>query len=284
MENEIKLRNGMLMPRLGMGTWYIGEDRASEKEEIEAIRAGLDAGQSLIDTAEMYGNGASERLVGKAIEGYSRDKLFLVSKVLPHNAGRKNIFDSLEASLKRMGTDYLDLYLLHWIGSVPFEETVECMEKMVKDGKIRSWGVSNFDTSDMKELFEIENGTNCVVNQDLYHLGSRGIEFDLLPWMRENNVALMAYCPLAQGGDLRSELLSNESVKKVASKHGISEIQTLLAFVLHEKNAIAIPRSGKKEHVLANWEVRNIELDEEDMDLLNRAYPKPNRKMHLDVV
>ncbi|XME03065.1 aldo/keto reductase [Lachnospiraceae bacterium C1.1] len=284
MENEIKLRNGMLMPRLGMGTWYIGEDRASEKEEIEAIRAGLDAGQSLIDTAEMYGNGAAERLVGKAIEGYSRDKLFLVSKVLPYNAGRKNIFDSLEASLKRMGTDYLDLYLLHWIGSVPFEETVECMEKMVKDGKIRSWGVSNFDTSDMKELFDIENGTNCVVNQDLYHLGSRGIEFDLLPWMRENNVALMAYCPLAQGGDLRSELLSNESVKNVASKHGISEIQTLLAFVLHEKNAIAIPRSGKKEHVLANWEVRNIELDEEDMDLLNRAYPKPNRKMHLDVV
>lgn len=238
----------------------------------------------LIDTAEMYGNGRSERLIGEAIKGYNRDHLFLVSKVLPQNAGHRHIFRSVEMTLKNLKTDYLDLYLLHWRGSIPLEETVSCMEQLVKDGKIRSWGVSNFDTDDMEELFSIPSGRNCVVNQVLYHLGSRGVEYDLLPWLTEHKIPLMAYCPLAQAGDLRGELLSDESVRKVAEAHGITKMQVLLAFVLYKKNVIAIPRSGKKEHVLQNWDARRIELTEEEYHLLDEAFPAPQRKTYLDIV
>ena len=241
MELEIRLKNGMTMPRLGMGTWYLGEDKNSEEEELNAIRAGLDAGMNLIDTAEMYGNGAAERLVGKALEGRKRDELFIVSKV-------------------------------------------ECMEELVKSGKIRAWGVSNFDTDDLEELYKVRNGNHCVVNQDLYHLGSRGIEYDVLPWQKKNEIALMAYCPLAQGGELRRELLSSDAVRTVAASHGISEIQVLLAFVLNEESAVAIPRSSRAEHVLMNWETRKVKLTNEDIELLNKAFPKPKYKLPLDIV
>lgn len=169
-KKEIKLSNGMEMPRLGMGTWFLGENRSKDAEETAALRAGIDAGIRLIDTAEMYGDGRSEQLIGRAIQGYDRSRLFLVSKVYPHNAGRRKIFKSLQQTLKNLQTDYLDLYLLHWRGGIPLEETVECMEQLVKEGKIRSWGVSNFDTDDMEELFSVPNGNHCVVNQVLYHL------------------------------------------------------------------------------------------------------------------
>ena len=284
MQSSIILKNGMIMPTLGMGTWMLGEHPSSEQMEKEALCAGLQAGMTLLDTAEMYGEGRSEKLIGKVIQGFSREQLFLVSKVYPHHAGRNNIFKSIENTLKRMQTDYLDLYLLHWRGSIPLAETVECMEQLVHEGKIRSWGVSNFDKEDMEELFSVPAGENCVVNQVLYHLGSRGIEYDLLPWQEQHQVAAMAYCPLAQAGDLKRHLLSSPAVQQVAEAHHISDFQVLLAFVLSRKNMIAIPRSAKADHVLANWETRQIELEASELAMLDEAFPAPNYKTILDVV
>ena len=203
----ITLASGATVPALGQGTWYLGDDPAARAREISALRTGVGAGMRLIDTAEMYGGGRSEKLVGEAIANTPREELFLVSKVLPENAGEKHIFQCCDATMKRMGVDYLDLYLLHWRGSVPLAETVRCLEQLKEMGKIKNWGVSNFDIDDMEELWRIPQGRNCQVNQVLYHMGSRGIEYSLLPWMREHQVALMAYCPLAQGGSLRRGLL-----------------------------------------------------------------------------
>jgi len=282
--HTLTLNNGMKMPKMGMGTWYLGENKQTEETEIRALRAGIDAGIQLIDTAEMYGNGRSEKLIAKAIEGYDREKLFLVSKVLPNNAGRMHIFKSIQQTLSNLKTDYLDMYLLHWRGSIPLEETISYMEQLVKEGKIRSWGVSNFDTDDMEELFQIPAGRHCAVNQVLYHLGSRGVEYDLLPWLKEHNVPLMAYCPLAQAGDLRKGLLENKVVKQVAKNHEVTEIQILLAFVLHQGNVIAIPRSGKAEHVLQNQKACEIILTDEEYAALDAAYPAPTHKTYLDIV
>lgn len=284
MRKYIELKSGSKIPRLGMGTWCLGEEKKKEKEEIESLRAGIDAGIKLIDTAEMYGSGLSEQLVGKAIQDYNRDELFLVSKVYPHNAGMKKIRKSLEKSLRHLQTEYLDLYLLHWRGSIPLNETVECMEMLVRDGIIKNWGVSNFDKDDMEELFNIPGGKHCAVNQVLYHLGSRGIEYDLLPWLREHNVATMAYCPIAQGGDLRKELLNNEVLRKIARKYSITVVQLLLAFVLQDENIIAIPKSGNKKHVLENYSVEDLQIAQEDMRRLDLEFPTPKMKVPLDIV
>ncbi len=284
LENSIRLKNGMKMPRLGMGTWMLGEHNTIYQQELKALRAGMDAGFTLIDTAEMYGNGLSEELIGEAIQGYNREKLFLVSKVYPYNAGRPRIYDSIDQTLRNLKTEYLDMYLLHWMGSIPLEETVESMEKLVKKGKIRSWGVSNLDTSDMKRLFAIPNGEHCQVDQVLYHLGSRGVEYDLLPWLSRYDTPMMAYCPLAQAGSLRRELLNNKAVKQIAMNRGITEMQVLLAFVLCQDNVIAIPRSGRKEHVLQNWNTREIQLTEEEYRMLDEAFPAPKHKTYLDIV
>ncbi|MBP3040746.1 aldo/keto reductase [Bacillaceae bacterium Marseille-Q3522] len=200
-----ELPDGTAIPSIGQGTWYMGEDPDKEADEIRALQLGIQLGMSLIDTAEMYGNRKTERL-GKAIKGM-RDHVFLVSKVYPHIAGAKKIVKACENSLKRLGTEYLDLYLLHWRGSIPLAETIEGMEKLQKEGKIRRWGVSNFDTSDMNDLINTSTGKNCSVNQVLYHLGSRGIEYDLLPWHKDHGIPIMAYSPLAQGGTLRNQLL-----------------------------------------------------------------------------
>lgn len=203
----------------------------------------------------IYGQaGIEDYLIAEAIKGIDRSSLFIVSKVYPHNAGRAHIFDALDRSLRNLRTDYLDLYLLHWRGQVPLRETVECMEQLVKEGKIRRWGVSNFDTDDMEELFSVKNGDYCAVNQVLYHLGSRGVEYDLMPWLEEHHVPLMAYCPLAQGGDLRRGLLNNKAVQMVA------------------------------EHVLENYQAAEIKLTEEEYRLLDRAFPAPDHKVWLDIV
>ncbi|PWG60299.1 aldo/keto reductase [Bifidobacterium catulorum] len=279
----VRLNDGTLMPRLGMGTWYLGEGRRSARTEIAALRAGLDAGVRLIDTAEMYGDGRAESLVGEAIDGYDRERLFLVSKVYPHNAGRGKLRRSLEASLRRLGVDYLDMYLLHWRGSIPLAETVDCMEAAKADGLIANWGVSNFDTVDMKELFRVPGGDRCAVNQDLYHLASRGVEYDLLPWMHDHGVPMMAYCPLAQAGSLRRGLVGNAAVRKVAAAHGATPMQILLAFVLRRDDMIAIPRSGTAEHVLANWAARDITLTDDDLAALDDAFPAPTSKEPLDM-
>lgn len=284
MQNDIRLKDGILLPRVGIGTWFIGDNMATRDQEIEAICAGIEAGIKVVDTAEMYGQGRSEQLVGQAISKYKREDIFLVSKVLPSNAGRQKIRKSLRHSLKLLRTDYLDMYLLHWRGSVPLEETVRCMEELVEEGRIRRWGVSNFDVDDMEELIRIPGGENCAVNQVLYHLGSRGVEYELLPWLKSHDIPLMAYCPLAQAGELRKELLKNSQLQKTADKYQISVIQLLLAFVLQKENVFAIPRSGKKEHVLANWEVRDLILEKEDMEILNREFSAPKRKVPLDIV
>ena len=283
MKNTVRLSNGAVVPAIGQGTWYIGERTSKRAQEIDAIRAGIEAGMTLVDTAEMYGNGLSEKLVGEAISSAVRKNLFIVSKVLPSNAGKKNMERSCDATLKRLDTDYLDLYLYHWRGSVPLAETVACLEELKTKGKIRAWGVSNFDTSDMEELFALPSGKNCAVNQVLYHLGSRGIEFDLLPWMRRHGVALMAYCPLAQAGTLRRGLFENETVAAVAQKHGCDVTQVLLAWCIRDGSTIAIPRSSKKEHTLLNAGADTVQLDAEDLADLDKAFPPPTHKMPLDV-
>lgn len=284
MEKYIQLKNGTFMPRLGMGTWFLGEDLRTRENEKEALRAGIEAGMRLIDTAEMYGNGLSEQLIGQVIREYDRESLFVVSKVLPGNAGRKRIKKSLDQTLRLLRTDYLDLYLLHWPGSIPLEETVTCMEEFVAEGKIRAWGVSNFDTDEMKELMDVPGGERCAVNQVLYHLGSRGIEYDLLPWQEERQIPVMAYCPLAQAGSLRNDIINNKKLMYIAKKHGITVIQLMLAFVLRKDSVIAIPRSKKKEHVIENAKVWDITLNKEDMEIINEEFPAPERKIPLDIV
>lgn len=283
-ERRVLLSDGTEVSAIGQGTWYLGEHRDSMAREQEALRAGIESGMTLIDTAEMYGNGKAELLIGRTMEGMDRSRLFLVSKVYPHNAGRKQIFKSCMDSLKRMGTDYLDMYLLHWRGGIPLSETVACMEQLKKEGKIRRWGVSNFDTDDMEELWEVPGGKNCAVNQVLYHMGSRGIEYDLLPWMRDHKVTLMAYCPLAQAGELRRGLYESQTLNAVAQAHKATVSQILLAFAVRDGKTIAIPRSGRKEHTLENGAAAGVVLTEEELRVIEREFPGPTRKTYLDIV
>lgn len=284
MRHTVTLRDGEQVPALGLGTWFLGEDRAAAKRELEALKAGTGQGMALIDTAEMYGDGRAERLVGELLKETPRRELFLVSKVYPHNAGKKHIFKSCADSLRRMGTDHLDLYLLHWRGGIPLEETVACMEQLKKEGKILRWGVSNFDVSDMEELWRIPDGDGCSVNQVLYHMGSRGIEFDLLPWMRARGVPLMAYCPLAQGGDLKRGLYGNRVLKEIAAAHLATVPQVLLAFAIRGGDTIAIPRSGHAAHVLENAGADGLFLSREELGAIDREFPAPERKVYLDIV
>ena len=283
MKHIVKLKNGAEVPALGLGTWYLGDDAGRRAREIAALRTGIEKGMTLVDTAEMYGGGRSERLVGDAITGIERGRLFIVSKVLPNNAGRRGIFRSCEESLQRLGTDYLDLYLLHWRGSVPLAETVECMEKLERDGLIRGWGVSNFDTDDMEELRRVKGGDGCLVNQVLYHAASRGIEYSLLPQMRERGVALMAYCPLAQGGSLRRGLFRSRALNDIAARRGATVAQILLAWAIRGGNAIAIPRSSSPEHTAENAGADAIELTAEELAAIDREFAPPRRKEPLDI-
>lgn len=280
----LKLKDGASVPRLGQGTWYMGEKPERFSQELEALKAGIENGMTLIDSAEMYGDGRSEMLVGKLIPFYPRESLFLVSKVYPHHADKRHIFASCEASIRRMNAEYLDLYLLHWRGSVPLAETVLCMEELIKQGKIRRWGVSNFDTDDLEELFRIKNGENCAVNQVLYHLGSRGIEYSLLPWMEKHGLPLMAYCPLAQAGSLRRGLLNHPAVLELADSHHATPVQILLAFLLVQKNVVAIPKAGRLQHTVENAEAAKIELTAGELERLNQAFPPPDHKTYLDIV
>lgn len=283
MKHIVKLKNGAEVPALGLGTWYLGDDAGRRAREIAALRTGIEKGMTLIDTAEMYGGGRSERLVGEAIKGTERGRLFIVSKVLPNNAGRRGIFRSCEESLQRLGTDYLDLYLLHWRGSVPLAETVECMEKLERDGLIRGWGVSNFDTDDMEELRRVKGGDGCLVNQVLYHAASRGIEYSLLPQMRERGVALMAYCPLAQGGSLRRGLFRSRALNDIAVRRGATVAQILLAWAIRGGNTVAIPRSSSPEHTAENAGADAIELTAEELAAIDREFAPPRRKEPLDI-
>lgn len=277
------LMNGQSLPRIGQGTWFMGEKPALADQEIAALRKGVELGMTLIDTAEMYGEGASEELVGEAITPFKREDLFLVTKVYPHNAGGARLERACERSLERLGVDTIDLYLLHWRGSIPLRETIAGMHKLQQEGKIRYWGVSNLDRYDMQELIQA-GGRDCAANQVLYHLGSRGVEFDLLPWLQRQSMPMMAYSPLAQAGTLRRGLTQNAAVRQIAANRGWTELQVLLAFAAQPEGVIAIPKSGTPAHTAQNAAILSQRLTEEEMALLNAAYPSPTRPEPLDMI
>ena len=275
--------NGKPVPAIGQGTWHIGDDPKLHDREVEALRTGIENGMTLIDTAEMYGYGKSELVVGDAIKPYDREKLFIVSKVLPQNAGKRDMRRSCEESLKRLGTDYLDLYLYHWRGSIPLSETVNCLQELKDAGLIREWGVSNFDTSDMHELSRLKHSGNCAAVQDLYHVGSRGVEYSLLPYLHKNNIAFMAYCPLAMNGTLRQGIWANAVLQKIAAAHNATVQQIMLAWAIRDGNTIAIPKSSAKQHTLENAAAATIELTEDELKMIENEFPAPDREMPLDV-
>jgi diketogulonate reductase-like aldo/keto reductase len=270
------LPDGTPMPVFGLGTWMMGERGDRLRQEVDTIRAGLDQGITLIDTAEMYGDGGSERMVGEAIAG-KREGLFLVSKVLPHNASREGTIKACERSLKHLGTDRLDLYLLHWRGRYPLAETVEAFETLKAQGKIARWGVSNFDIEDMDELEAISD--QCQANQVLYNCTRRGIEFDLLPDAQEKHMAIMAYSPIEQG-----RLAGHKAMDAIAHRHNATTAQIALAFVLRHKGVIAIPKTSRPDRVAENLGALDIELTSEDLADIDRAFPPPRRKIPLEMI
>lgn len=282
-KRTVLLPDGTSLPAIGQGTWYMGEDRSARAQEVRALRNGIELGMTVIDTAEMYAEGGAEEVTGEAIAG-CRDDVFLVSKVYPHHADRKQMVTACENSLRRLGTDRLDLYLLHWRGSVPLEETVQALEELKQAGKILRWGVSNLDTEDMQELWDIPAGQHCAVNQVLYHAASRGIERDLLPWLRERHVPVMAYCPLAQGGRLRTELLKHPVMRSIAAERGVTTSQIALSWVIRDGDVLAIPKAVQLSHVAENAAAMDIVLTNEEVGRLNEAFPAPTGKVPLDIV
>jgi diketogulonate reductase-like aldo/keto reductase len=270
------LPDGTSMPVFGLGTWMMGERADRLRQEVDTIRAGIDQGITLIDTAEMYGDGGSERMVGEAIAG-RREGLFLVSKVLPHNASREGTIRACERSLKNLGTDRLDLYLLHWRGRYPLAETVEAFERLKADGKIARWGVSNFDVADMDELKAITD--QCQANQVLYNCTRRGIEFDLLPNAPDKSMAIMAYSPIEQG-----RLAGNTAIDAIARRHNATPAQIALAFVLRHPGVVAIPKTSRPDRVAENLAALDIELTSEDLADIDRAFPPPRRKIPLEMI
>ena len=274
----LTLPSGEAVPVLGQGTWTMGEDARRRPAELAALRLGLDLGLTLIDTAEMYGDGASETLVGEAIAG-RRDEVFLVSKVLPGNAGRAATVRACERSLRRLGTDRIDLYLLHWRGGTPLAETVSAFGEIVASGKIRHWGVSNLDMEDMAELEGVPGGTGVATNQVLYNATRRGIEFDLLPYLRRRGVPVMAYSPVEQG-----RMLGDPALGRVAKRHGATPAQIALGWVLRMDGVIAIPKAARAEHVRENRRALDFVLAPEDFAELDRAFPPPTRARPLEMI
>jgi diketogulonate reductase-like aldo/keto reductase len=274
------LPSGETVPVLGQGTWNLGDDPRQRRAEIEALRLGLDLNMTLIDTAEMYGSGAAEILVGEAING-RREEVFLVTKVLPQNATARGTVSACEASLKRLKTDRVDLYLLHWRGAVALQETLTGFESLVRAGKIRYWGVSNFDVDDLEELVGLTGGGNVASDQVLYNLTRRGIEHDLLPWCRTRSrrLPVMAYSPIEQG-----RLLGHPAVRAVADRHAATPTQIALAWVLRAEDVIAIPRTGKAAHTRENRAALDIHLTKKDLEELDRAFPPPRRKRQLEML
>ncbi|CDX57274.1 putative oxidoreductase [Mesorhizobium plurifarium] len=274
----LKLPSGEAVPVLGQGTWKMGEDRRRRADEVAALKLGLDLGITLIDTAEMYASGGAEEVVAEAIAG-RRDETFLVSKVLPSNASRAGVKRACESSLKRLSTDRIDLYLLHWPGSVPLSETVEAFEALKAEGKIRHWGVSNFDTDEMEDLVGLPSGGNVQTNQVLYNLSRRGPEFDLAPWCAERGIPLMAYSPVEQG-----VLARNARLDAIAARHKASAAQIALAWVMAQQGVIAIPKASRQEHVRQNAAALDIKLTAQDLADLDRAFPPPTRKRGLEMI
>lgn len=269
-----RLPDGTEVPALGQGTWRMGERGADRRAEAAALRLGLDLGMTLIDTAEMYAEGGAEEVVAEAIAG-RRDEVFLVSKVYPHNAGGRKLQAACERSLKRLRVDIIDLYLLHWRGSIPLADTVEGFERMREAGKIRRWGVSNLDVDDLEELGAAL--ADCAADQVLYNLENRGIEHDLLPFCRERGMPVMAYSPVGQGG----ALLRHPALRAVAARHGATPAQVAIAWTLRAPGVVSIPKASDPEHVRSNAAARDLRLTEADSAELDAACPPPKRKQSL---
>ena len=277
MMKTVTLPDEEKVPALGQGTWMMGERPDRRADEIAALCEGVDLGMALIDTAEMYGDGAAETLIGEAL-GRRRDELFLVSKAYPQNASRKRLAIACEASLKRLGTDRLDLYLLHWRGSVPLGETVEAMEALKAAGKVRHWGVSNLDTGDMEELVQA-GGAACATDQILYNLTRRGPERELLPWLSARGIPPMAYSPVEQG-----RLLGHRQLGEVAARIGATPAQVALAWTLRQGHVIAIPKAGSVAHVRENRAAADLVLSDDDLAALDAAFPRPRRPVPLEML
>lgn len=274
----LKLPSGETVPVLGQGTWGMGEQARRAVDEALALRLGLDLGMTLIDTAEMYGDGGAEEVVADAIAG-RRNEVFLVSKVLPENASRRKTVEACERSLRRLGTDRIDLYLLHWRGGVPLSETLAAFAELLEAGKIRAWGVSNLDTDDMNELAGLPGGGDCATNQVLYNLTRRGIEFDLLPWCRKRGIPIMAYSPIEQG-----RMLGHNTLKTVAARHNATPAQVALAWLLRQPDVLVIPKAANPAHVRENRAALDLRLTEDDLADLDKAFPPPTQKKPLEML
>jgi diketogulonate reductase-like aldo/keto reductase len=274
----ITLPSGREVPALGLGTWKMGEDHRHRSQEIAALQSGIDLGMTLIDTAEMYGEGAAEELVGEAIRG-RRDDVFLVTKVYPHNATRRGAIAACERSLGRLGVDMVDLYLLHWRGSVPLAETLEAFAELKRAGKIAGFGVSNFDTSDMEEVWPLNHGKEIETNQILYNLTRRGVEHDLLPWCRQRHIPVMAYSPVEQG-----RLLRKHKLIEIAAARKATPAQIALAWLLAQPEIIAIPKASQAEHVKENRAAADIALSDAELSTLDSAFPRPKQRRPLEML
>jgi diketogulonate reductase-like aldo/keto reductase len=274
----VTLRDGERLPALGQGTWHMGEDRRRAADEAAALRLGIELGMTLIDTAEMYGSGGAEEMIARAAQGI-RDSLFIVSKVYPHNASRTGVVAACERSLKRLATDRIDLYLLHWRGTIPLAETLDGFQRLQRDGKIRHYGVSNFDRADMAEWVALKGGDTVAVDQVLYNLAHRGPEWDLVPWCREHRVAVMAYTPLGTG-----RMLANPGLGEVARRRNATPAQIALAWLLRQEGTIVIPKATRPEHVRENRGALDIHLTEEELAGLDRTFLPPKRRTPLGMV
>ncbi len=280
----VRWSSGEEVPALGLGTWRMGETPRTRAAEVAAVRTALKIGYRLIDTAEMYGDGNAEEIVGTAVRAATdagevqREELTIVSKVLPSNASRGGVFSACERSLRRLQIETIDVYLLHWRGSTPLKETVAAFEQLRDDGRIRNWGVSNFDTADMRDLWSVAAGPKCITNQVYYSAGERNVEFDLLPWQRDNRVVTMAYSPIDQGA-----LARNATFASIGRRHGAGASASALAWVLRHPNVIAIPKAASEAHLRENYRAAQLKLSAEDLAQVDAAFPPPARKRRLAV-
>ncbi|XIF20549.1 MAG: aldo/keto reductase [Acetilactobacillus jinshanensis] len=276
--------HGVQIPAIGMGTWHMGSDPDAYDQQKATLQYGLHHGATVIDTAEQYGSGDSEKIVGDAMKGFPRHKIFLISKFLPYHATKHAMAAALDRSLSRLGTGYLDLYLYHWPGGTPLAEVVNNMETMKKSGKIRHWGVSNFDLSDMQHLLSVPDGKNVMANEDLYNIGSRGLDYEVLPWQRKHGIPLIAYAPVDQADTRGNGIVKNRILEKVAAEHHANAFQIMLAWAIRDGRTLAIPQTDNQEHMQENINAAKIKLSSDDLKLLDKAFPKPTRKQPLDII
>jgi diketogulonate reductase-like aldo/keto reductase len=276
---QVTFADGVSIPALGIGTYRMGESARLRDQEVATLQLAIDAGVRVVDTAEMYGDGGAETVVGAALRGDRRDKAFVVTKVLPSNAARRRVMAACERSLARLAIDRIDLYLLHWRSATPLAETVDAFEQLVQQGRIARWGVSNFDVSDLRELWSIAAGTHCAADQVYYSASRRGVEFDLLPWLQAHRMPLMAYCPFDEG-----RLLTDRTLVAIGHKHSVSTAQVALAWLLAKPGVIAIPKASLAQHLRDNLEAAQLKLDADDIAQIDRRWPAPVSKQGLVIV